>query len=424
MTEFEVIATLTTMAALFAWLNHRFVRLPTTIGLMVISLVLSLVLVLSAGAGVTSVDAFLDFVALIDFDEVVLQGMLGALLFAGALHVDLDDLRRQWGVISALATLGVMLSTVLVGSAMWLVLDRLGPAVPFVYCLLLGAVVSPTDPVAVAAILKKAGVPESLLAKVTGESLFNDGVGVVVFLVIAGVAAGSGEATTLAVAELLVVEVLGGVAFGGAIGWISYQMLRTVDNYSVEILVTLAIVTGGYAAAHHLHLSGPLAVVVAGLFLGNRGRAFAMSATTRRRLDEFWELADEFLNAVLFVLIGVEIVVVALDWTLLRAAALAIPIVLFARWASVAAPVTALRAVRSFTPHAVTILTWAGLKGGISVALALSLPPGPHRDVIVTITYVVVCWSIIVQGLTVGWVVRRLSSEGSSSASPVRPSPA
>jgi CPA1 family monovalent cation:H+ antiporter len=419
MSEFDVVAVLTTMAALFAWVNYRYVRLPTTIGLMIISLLMSIGLVALGTIGVAGVDAFVRFVAGIDFDEAVLHGMLGALLFAGALHVNLEDLLRQKGVISLLATVGVVTSTLVVGTLAWLLFGGLGLAVPFAFCLLFGAIVSPTDPIAVAAILKDAGVPPTLLTKITGESLFNDGVGVVVFLLLLGIATGRGDASAAGAFELFTVEVFGGLAFGAATGWIAYHMLRSVDNYSVEILVTLALVTGGYALANHLHLSGPLAMVVAGLLLGNRGRALAMSDETRGRLDSFWELVDEFLNAVLFVLIGVEVVVVELGGPLLLAGALAIPLVLLGRWVSVALPVTVLRAVREFSPHVVSVLTWSGLKGGISVALALSLPPGPYRAVIVTATYVVVCFSIIVQGLTVKRVVRRLLGAESGQPAPV-----
>jgi len=408
MTPFDVVAVLTTMAAVFAWVNHRFIRLPTTIGLMVISLVLSLILVTLQRFGLAGADTFVSFIESIDFDEAVLQGMLGALLFAGALHMELEDLLEQKTVILVLATVGVVTSTTVVGLLMLPLWGWLGFAVPLASCLLFGAIVSPTDPIAVAAILKKVGVPPSLMAKISGESLFNDGVGVVVFLFLAGVATGAEEASTFVAAELFVVEVLGGLVFGGLLGWISYRMLRSVDNYSVEILLTLAVVTGGYALANHLHISGPLAMVVAGLLLGNRGRALAMSDATRERLDGFWELADEFLNAVLFVLIGVEVVAVAFDGRAILAGALAIPIALTARWVSVGLPVTMLRRTREFTPHVVKVLTWSGLKGGISVALALSLPPGPNRELIVTATYVVVCFSIIVQGLSVGAVVKQL----------------
>jgi CPA1 family monovalent cation:H+ antiporter len=416
MTPFDVVAVLTTMAAVFAWVNHRYVRLPTTIGLMSISLVLSLVLVVLERQGLASAEVFVSFVESIDFDEAVLQGMLGALLFAGALHLELEDLIEQRGVIAVLATAGVLVSTAVVGLLVMPLWGALGFAVPLASCLLFGAIVSPTDPIAVAAILKKAGVPGTLMAKISGESLFNDGVGVVVFLFLAGVASGVEEASGAVAVELFAVEVLGGLAFGGLLGWVSYRMLRSVDHYTVEILLTLAIVTGGYALANHLHLSGPLAMVVAGLFLGNRGRALAMSEHTRERLDGFWELADEFLNAVLFVLIGVEVVAVAFDGRAVLAGAIAIPVALVARWISVGLPVTALRALRPFTPHAIKVLTWSGLKGGISVALALSLPAGPHRELIVTATYVVVCFSILVQGLSVGAFVKRLYGEGGSAA--------
>jgi CPA1 family monovalent cation:H+ antiporter len=416
MTAFDVVAALTTMAAVFTWLNHRYVRLPTTIGLLVIAVVPSLALVVLQQLGVAGADAFVTFVESIDFDEAVLQGMLGALLFAGALHLELEDLLRQKWLIALLATVGVVTSTVVVGLLVLPLFGWLGFSVPLVYALLFGAIVSPTDPIAVAAILKKAGVPRSLMAKISGESLFNDGVGVVVFLLLAGIASGAEEASTVTVLELFAVEVVGGLAFGAAIGWAAYQMLRQVENYTVEILITLAVVTGGYALANHLHLSGPLAMVVAGLLLGNRGRAMAMSAATRERLDDFWELADEFLNAVLFVLIGVEVVTVAFDERALLAGALAIPLVLTARFVSVGIPVLALRTRREFTPHAIKVLTWSGLKGGISVALALSLPPGPYRELIVTATYVVVCFSIVVQGLSVAAVVKRLLGESDEAA--------
>lgn len=408
MSEFELIAVLTTMAALFAWFNHRYIGLPTTIGLMMISLVLSIVLVALGRAGVASVDVFAEIVQEIDFDEAVLHGMLGALLFAGALHVNLEDLLRQKGVIALLATIGIVLSTTIVGGLTWVLFGALGFDVPLLFCLLFGAIVSPTDPIAVGAILRQAGVPPTLLTKITGESLFNDGVGVVIFLLLLQLAVGPGDVTALDAVRLFFVEVAGGLAFGAGVGWVAFRMLRSVDNYSVEILVTLAIVTGGYAFANALHLSGPLAMVVAGLLLGNRGRRLAMSEMTRKRLDGFWELADEFLNAVLFVLIGVEVVWVDFDEPVLTAAVLAIPIVLFARWVSVGVPITALRRLREFTPHAIGVLTWSGLKGGISVALALSLPEGPHRGLIVTATYIVVCFSIIVQGLTVGPLVKRM----------------
>jgi CPA1 family monovalent cation:H+ antiporter len=435
---FNLLALFITLAAVFGWVNLRYVRLPATIGLMVISLLFSLVLVVLGRAGVADTDWFTGLVATLDFDETLLKGMLGALLFAGALHIDINDLLNQKWVISLLATVGVLTSTLLVGSGAWLLFGWLGMEIPFLFALLFGALISPTDPIAVGAILRKAGVPHSLLTKITGESLFNDGVGVVLFIVILELATGGGghataEAATLAagsghagsgtasinlpqVLHLLGMEVLGGLAFGGVLGWVAYRMLRAVDAYQVEIGLTLAIVTGGYALASALHISGPLAMVVAGLLVGNRGRALAMSRTTVEHLDSFWEMVDEILNAVLFVMIGVEVLLLDFAPTYLLAGLAAIPLVLGARLVSVSLPVQILKRFRSFTPHVVKILTWSGLRGGISVALALSLPPGQTRNLLVSVTYVVVVFSIVVQGLTVGAVTRRLTGESSTSA--------
>ncbi len=408
MSTFEMLAVLTTMAALFSWVNHRYVRLPTTIGLMTMSLGLSLALVALGRSGAVPLEPVLAFVQAIDFDDALLNGMLGALLFAGSLHLNLDDILGQKGIIATLATLGVLVSTAFVGGLAWLVFGWLGLAVPLLPCLILGAVLAPTDPIAVGAVLKQAGVPASLFTKITGESLFNDGIGVVVFLVLLQLGAGPGPVSAEAVVRLFATEALGGLLYGAALGWVAYQLLRRVDNYQVEILLTLAVVTGGYALAHRLHLSGPLAMVVAGLFVGNQGRALAMSANTRERLDAFWELVDDFLNAVLFVLIGLEVVILDFRGPALVASLAMIPVVLLARGASVWIPVALLRRARTFSPHVVKILTWAGLRGGISVALALSLPPSEHRGLLITATYVAVCFSILVQGLTLGPIVSRL----------------
>ncbi|MFQ5747238.1 MAG: cation:proton antiporter [Gemmatimonadota bacterium] len=420
MSAFDALATLITLAAVFSWVNHRWVRLPTTIGLMLISMLASLALVGLGEAGLPGRGDLPQLLASVEFDRALLDGMLGALLFAGALHVNVNDLAARKLVIGLLATAGVCLSTLIVAFVSRAVFGLVGFDIPLVDALLFGALISPTDPIAVSAILRRAGVPPSLETKITGESLFNDGVGVVVFLLILGIAGGGHAVEPAAVARLFAVEVLGGLAFGGLVGWIAFRMLKSVDQYAVEILITLAIVTGGYALAHHLHTSGPLAMVVAGLFIGNRGRALAMSAATRERLDSFWELADEFLNAVLFVMIGIEVVVLEFAGPVLAAGLLAIPIVLAARWASVGLPVTCLRPWRGFSPHAVKILTWSGLRGGISVALALSLPAGPSRSLIITVTYVVVAFSIVVQGLTVGPVARRLAG-GIAWTPPARP---
>jgi CPA1 family monovalent cation:H+ antiporter len=427
MTAFELLALLITLSAVFGWVNHKVLRLPATIGIMVLSLVFSLLLVGLGKAGVADFGFLIAALEKVDFDDALLKGMLGALLFAGALHIKIDDLRQNKWVISLLASVGVLLSTILVGGGAWLLFRMLGLEVPLVYSLLFGALISPTDPIAVGAILRKAGVPKSLLVKITGESLFNDGVGVVLFLLVLEVAMGGGGHGSVApaahgagglggmgvseVLNLLAIEVGGGFLFGGILGWTVYRMLRSVDAYQVEILLTLALVTGGYALAHALHVSGPLAMVVAGLLIGNRGRALAMSETTVQHLDSFWELTDEFLNSVLFVMIGIEVLIIDFAPGFLLAGLFAIPLVLLARFVSVGLPVQALRRVREFSPHAIKILTWSGLRGGISVALALSLPPGGPRDLLVTATYVVVTFSIVIQGLTVGGVARRLAGE-------------
>ncbi len=404
---FAIVAALLTLTALFSYVNHRFLGLPASIGVMLLALVCSLALVGLHAVGVDLRDQAEALLQRIDFDKTILQGMLSFLLFAGALHVNINALLDLKWVIGLLTTLGVLVSTFLIGTATWGVLSWLGIGLPFVYCLLFGALISPTDPIAVLGILKTAGVPKSLEMKIAGESLFNDGVGVVVFLVILEIATGAGEVTAGGVALLFAQEALGGAAFGFALGYLAYRMLRRVDHYQVEVLLTLALVTGGYALAMALHLSGPIAIVVAGLLIGNQGRLLAMSDRTRHRLDIFWELIDEVLNAVLFVLIGLEVLVLTVTGRYLAAGLLLIPLVLAARFVAVGIPVALLRPFREFSPGAVRVMTWGGLRGGISVALALSLPAGPERDVILAVTYAVVVFSIVVQGLTIGKVVQR-----------------
>lgn len=406
MSILDIAALLLTLAALFSYLNYRYFRLPTTIGLMLIALGASLLVVLMGEFGLVGIEALAAKVlAEIDFDETLLQGMLSFLLFAGALHVNLDDLSRQKWVIGTLATVGVVVSTGLVGAMTWLISDGLGLGLPFIYCLLFGALISPTDPIAVLSILKTSGAPKSLETKITGESLFNDGIGVVVFLVLLGVATG-GDLSAGQVAGLFAQEAVGGVAFGLLLGGVGYYLLKNIDEYQVEVLITLALVVGGYSLAHALHLSGPIAVVVAGLMIGNHGRQFAMSDRTREHLDTFWELVDEILNAVLFVLIGLEILLISFKSEYVLAAALLIPAVLLARLVSVGLPIKLFSVRRTFSPNVVKLLTWGGLRGGISVALALSLPEGPERDLILAVTYAVVIFSIAVQGLTIAPLVR------------------
>jgi len=401
MSLFEIAAILITLAALFSYFNERYVGMPSTIGLMFISLVISLGLIALANVGLDVESRAESVLAEIDFSALLLHGMLGFLLFAGALHVNLGDLLQQKWVISSLATAGVLTSTFIVASLTWILLRSLGLDLPFIYCLLFGALISPTDPIAVLGILKSANAPKSLETKITGESLFNDGVGVVVFIVLLDIVRGGHEIDAAQVLLFFLQEVVGGAVFGLATGFLVYWMLKSLDNYPVEILLTMALVIGTYALAETLHLSAPIAVVVAGLLIGNQGRALAMSEKTCEHLDSFWELVDEILNAVLFVLIGLEILVLQFNLSYLLAGLAAIPLVLAARWVSVGIPISLLRLRREFSPHVIKIMTWGGLRGGISVALALSLPLGPERDVILAVTYTVVVFSILVQGLTI-----------------------
>ena len=406
---FDILAIVLTLTAGFSYLNYRFIRLPVTIGVMVIALVASLLLhgIDSSGIpfGGPSRQGGLES---IDFNKTLLHGMLSFLLFAGALHVNLNDLFNQKWAIGSLATIGILLSTVLVGTFTYWVLALIGIPLSYLTCLVFGALISPTDPIAVLSLLKNAGAPKSLEVKITGESLFNDGVGVVVFLVLAEVAAGTHEPTVGYVAGLFAQEAVGGVIFGLGLGYLAYWLLKSIDQYQIEVLITLALVTGGYALAGALHLSGPIAVVVAGLMVGNQGRVLAMSEKTREHLDTFWELIDEILNAVLFVLIGLEVLVLTFTQHYLLASVLMIPLILLSRLLAIGVPIALLSRVRSFTPGAVWLMTWGGLRGGISVALALSLPAGPERDVILAMTYVVVVFSIVVQGLTMEKLVRYL----------------
>ncbi len=406
---FEITAILMVLTALFSYINYRVLHMPTTIGVMFIALVVSLGIVTMGGLGLDIGQARVArILATIDFNRALLHGMLSFLLFAGAMHIKLDDLTSQKWAITVLATAGIVVSAFIIGGLAWIMLGFLGIPASFIYCLLFGALISPTDPVAVIGILKTAGVPKDLETKIAGESLFNDGIGVVVFLIILELAQGGGEVTVGRVALLFVEEAVGGVLLGLAIGVLSYQMLKRVNNYQVEVIITLALVMGGYALADRIHTSGPIAIVVAGLLIGNHGRAFAMSEITRARLDDFWELVDEILNALLFMLIGLEVLVMPFTRALLIAGLLSIIITLFARWASVGGAVLLMRSFRTFSRGSVKILTWGGLRGGISVALALSIPTVPERMTIITITYIVVVFSIVIQGMTLGKLVDRI----------------
>lgn len=406
----EIAALLISIAALFAYLNDRFVGLPTTIGVMVIALLVSvLAVVLNLfGLGDYHTDAKV-LLERIDFNETLLEGMLSFLLFAGALHVNLNDLRRQTWVIASLATVGVCLSTFLVGTATYYLLAWLGLPLPYLYCLLFGALISPTDPIAVMATVKRLGVSKDLETTIAGESLFNDGVGVVVFMVLLMLLQQPDNITAANVALIFAEEAVGGIVFGLVLGGLGFYLLNTIDNYKVEVLITLALVMGGYALAMALHTSGPIAVVVAGLLTGNVMRKHAMSDRTRESVDDFWELIDEILNVILFALIGLEMLIMPFDAQWAMAALPMITLVVLVRVVSVGLPIQVIRLKRELAPHLVKILVWGGLRGGISVALALSLPAGPARDLILFLTYIVVVFSIIVQGLTLGPLIQRLT---------------
>ncbi|MBO3270612.1 MULTISPECIES: cation:proton antiporter [Hymenobacter] len=407
---YNVLALLLVVAALFGYVNHRFLRLPSTIGLMVLALVSSVGLVVLGRFEIVNVSNIINAIKQIDFQTILMQVMLSFLLFAGAIHVDAQKLGQQRVPVFTMATVGMLLSTCLVGSMLYWLLPQFGLSLPFMWCLLFGSLISPTDPIAVLGILKEARIPKQLEISIVGESLFNDGVAVVVFVSLAQFATTTGEAAPEGhnIGTLFLQEAVGGLVLGAVLGYVGYRMLRSIDNYQVEVLITLALVTGGTALATALHTSGPLAIVVAGLIIGQQGRQLGMSDTTREYVDKFWEMLDEILNAILFVLIGFEILVLRFETVYLLVGLCTIVIVLLARLIAVALPLRLLNLRRSFPQHAVKVLTWGGLRGGISVALALSLPDGEARELLVAVTYVVVVFSIIVQGLSIGPLVKRL----------------
>jgi len=459
---------LITLAAAFAWINHKLLKLPTTIGLMVLALIhAGLILGLKLLKPDWAAPA-VELVASIDFNRTVMHGMLGYLLFAGAMHVDLGKLKAQTPIIALLASIGVLITTGMVGGAAYGVTQLLGFDIPFLYCLIFGSLTAPTDPIAVLAIMKKVGASKTIETQLAGESLFNDGVGVVVFLALMSIAglnthgptSGSvhtdahGETsiaahhephTTLenhddtlsavpeiesdwtdqaeSIGQLFAMEAGGGIALGLVIGLVMLVLLRFIDDYKTEVLITLAGVSGGYALATALHFSGPLAMVIAGLMIGNTGRTLAMSKKTTEHLDTFWELIDEILNAVLFVLIGLEVLVLSLDGKTLLAGAIMIPLTLLARFVTVGGAVQLLKPFFKPGPGTIRVLTWAGLRGGISIALALSLKaalPTEHSatgDLLLTMTYVVVAFSIVGQGLTVAPLIHGLGLSGDLSKS-------
>lgn len=407
---FTIISVLVFLSAIFGYINARFLKLPNSIGLMLITILFTLVVFVIGYVDDTLINAERYIISQIDFKTVLLDIMLSFLLFAGALHTNFDQLKVQRWPILVFSTIGVLVSTFLVGTSMFYLLQLLGMEISFIYCLLFGSLISPTDPIAVLGILKKAGAPKRLETKIVGESLFNDGVGVVVFLTIFQIAS-AGEATVgpIEIIELFGVEVIGGLLLGLVLGWGTYKLMKSIDDYDIEVIITLATVMVGTLIAQKFHLSAPLAMVAAGLVVGNDTvRNSAMSETTETYVDKFWELLDILLNTLLFVLIGMEMLVLSFKMEYFIAGLLAIPLILVCRYLSLLIPIKFFEKKLDFVPKTNLIMTWGGLRGGISIALALGLSNDMHRDIFLVITYIVVVFSIIGQGLTVEKLIKRV----------------
>lgn len=413
MNLFSILAAILTFAVAVAYVNYRTIRLPAVIAIMAASLALSLGLIIAGKFGLVQTKNTLSLVLIkIDFHELLMDGMLSFLLFAGALNVDISHLQARKWEIGLLASLGTVISTVLVALLVYWLVPLFGIQLEFIYCLLFGALISPTDPIAVLALFKSLNAPRQMSVFLEGESLFNDGVGIVIFLSLYALAFNGQPLSFASVSTLFVEQAVGGLLYGAGLGLLAYFLLKPIDDHKIEILVTLAIVSGGYAFAEWLHVSGPLAMVVAGLFIGNQGRYFYMSKKTRESLETFWEVVDEVLNAILFLLIGLELLVLDIHWSELLLALAVIPLVLIVRWLCVATPMTFFKRRQDYSPYMIYILTWGGLRGGLAVALALALPAMAERQTILTMTYAVVIFSILVQGLTMRPLLRKsLSNE-------------
>ena len=400
------------LAAAFGYFNQRFLKLPRTIGVMIIALLTSLGIVLAASYFPNLFVQTKAMILSIDFYTILMEVMLSFLLFAGSIHIKLNDIKSERVPIIALSTIGVLISTVIVGGMMYWLLQLFGLNISFINCLLFGALISPTDPIAVLGILKSANIPKSLETKISGESLFNDGVAVVLFMAIYEISAvGFANMGISDIALLFLREAGGGILLGTALGSLGTYILKTIDDYSVEVMVTLAMVMGGYWLASALHISGPLSMVVAGIFIGNRGREIGMSSITEEYIDKFWEMLDEILNAVLFLLIGLELLVIKFENIYILIGIIAIFVVLLARFISVGIPFFLLKKRVKFEQNSFPILVWGGIRGVISVALALALPRHNSGDMFVAITYIIVLFSIIFQGLTIGSLAKKLTTK-------------
>lgn len=409
---YGVFTLLIVLTAAFSYINFKYLKFPATIGIMLISLLCSLVIVIVGNLSPSFLQTPRSVINSIDFESLLMKVMLSFLLFAGAIHVDVQKLKKEMVPILTFATVGVILSTFVIGALLYFALLIFNLPIPFIYCLLFGALISPTDPIAVLGILRQANIPSSLEIKITGESLFNDGVGVVIFATILEIAyLGTDKLSFGEISLAFIKEAGGGVAWGIILGYAGFFLLKTIDHYQVEVLITIAMVMGGYLMASYFHISGPLAMVVAGIITGNKGKTEAMSDVTRDYLGKFWQLIDDILNAILFLLIGLEVLVISFQRIIVYVGLITIVIVLLARFISVFLPTLILQFRRSFERNTIPILTWGALRGGISVALALSLPYSMHRNEFVSITYIVVIFSILVQGLTIGKLAKKLGTK-------------
>ena len=414
----ELVAAFICLTTLLTYVNFRFIGLPPTIGVMVTAMLFSLILQVLSFLGFPGLeDQVRALIGQIDFGDLLMNWMLSFLLFAGALHVNLADLKSYRWPIGLLATFGVLIATFVIGTLSFWIFGLFGWHVSFLYCLLFGALISPTDPIAVLGVLRTANASKPLKTTIVGESLFNDGTAVVVFTVLLGIAQLGETPTVSATAMLFVHEAVGGVLFGGLIGYVVYRMIKSIEQYQVEVMLTLALVIGGSAMSAELHVSAPIAMVVAGLIIGNLGRNLAMNEMTRRYMDGFWELLDDILNALLFALIGMELLLLPFSWLHLSAAGLLAVAILLSRFITVAPAIALLRRWRTVPRGTIRVLTWGGLRGGVSVALALALPLGPERDLVLSITYIVVLSSILLQGLTIGPLVKSVTREPVSAQS-------
>ena len=413
---YGILTFLIVLTALFSYINVRFIKLPATIGIMLISLICSLIII-SLGKYFPSVSIYIkSLIGSIDFETILMRAMLSFLLFAGAIHIDIQKLRKEIVPVITYSTIGVLISTAFIGTAMYFIFQIFRIQVPFIYCLLFGSLISPTDPIAVLGILKQARIPPSMEIKISGESLFNDGVGVVVFISLLDIAMmGSDDHGIIQTSLLFLKEAGGGITWGLILGYGGFYLLKSIDHYQVEVLITIAVVMGGYLLASYLHVSGPLAMVVAGIIIGNKGTREGMSDTTKDYVNKFWELIDEMLNALLFLLIGFEMIILSFDKKVILIGLIAVIVSLTGRYISVFIPTLFMSYKKTFDRTMLPILTWGGLRGGISVALALSLPGGEFRSIIVSITYIIVVFSILVQGLTIGKLARKLTPDTNKS---------